>query len=286
MSSFAIGLILLSAIFHASWNFVAKRAKGGVSFLWLFGLIEATLYLPIAAYLFHTQQIELDLIGLVFIAGSGFLHLLYFVLLSRGYQVGDLSLVYPLARAIGPLISTFAAILLFSERPTPLAFVGGLLVCGGVFWLTGDPRKLRSHDALPGIIFAGLTGLAIAAYTLWDAYAVSDLAIAPLVFQWGLGLSRLVMLTPFALRDWPSVKVAWRDDKWKAAFVAIFSSLAYVLILAALAVSPISYVAPMRVISTLIGVALGASLLKEGDVLRRSVAAVFMVIGVFALSVG
>ncbi|MCA9886106.1 MAG: EamA family transporter, partial [Anaerolineae bacterium] len=98
--------------------------------------------------------------------------------------------------------------------------------------------------------------------------------------------SRVILLTPIALRDWPSVQRTWDHDKWKAASVAVLSSLAYVLILIALSFNPVSYVAPMRVISTLIGVALGASLLKEGDMARRLVAAAVMVIGVFALSLG
>lgn len=286
MSQFAIGLVLLSAVLHALWNFIAKRAIGGTSFVWLFSVIEAALYLPVLFYFLFIAQVDIGLPVVIFMAGSGLLHLLYFVLLSKGYQVGDLSLVYPLARAIGPLISTFAAILLFQERPTLLAFIGGLLVCGGVFWLTGDPRKLRKHDALPGVMFASFTGLSIAAYTLWDSYAVSQMAIAPLMFQSGYGISRVILLTPIALRDWPSVQRTWDHDKWKAASVAVLSSLAYVLILIALSFNPVSYVAPMRVISTLIGVALGASLLKEGDMARRLVAAAVMVIGVFALSLG
>ncbi|QPC82486.1 EamA family transporter [Phototrophicus methaneseepsis] len=286
MTAPAIAFVLLSAVFHALWNFIAKRAQGGVSFLWLFGVMEAILYFPFVWYTVSADHHDIDGAALVFIIGSGILHMLYFLLLSKGYQVGDLSIVYPLARAIGPLISTIAAILIFGERPSVLAMVGALLICGGVFGLTGDPRRLRERNALPGVTFAALTGLAIAGYTLWDAYAVGELQIAPLIFQWGLGLSRMVMLTPFALKDWGSVQSAWHQDKWKAAFVAVFSSLSYILILVALSVSPVSYVAPMRVISTLIGVALGTGLLKEGDVSRRLSAAAVMVVGVIALSLG
>ena len=59
--------------------------------------------------------------GIVFMAGSGALHAGYFVLLQRGYRVGDLSLVYPLARGSGPLLATVAAVAFLGERPTPLA---------------------------------------------------------------------------------------------------------------------------------------------------------------------
>lgn len=286
MPLFAIGLVLLSAVFHALWNFVSKQAIGGPIFVWIFGVLEVIFYFPVMLIAVMLAPPVIGAIEIIFIVGSGVLHMAYFVLLSKGYQVGELSVVYPLARAIGPLISTIFAILLFGERPTLLAFIGAMLICGGVFWLTGDPRKLRERDALPGVRFATLTGLAIAGYTLWDSYAVSQLLIAPLVFQWGLGGTRVLLLTPYALRHWNRVEEAWRIDKNKAAFVAVFSSLAYILILAAFAISPVSYVAPMRVISTLIGVAMGAGFLKEGDAARRLSAAAVMVLGVIALSFG
>jgi drug/metabolite transporter (DMT)-like permease len=286
MTPFAIALVLLSALLHALWNFAAKRARGGPAFVWLFGVFEVCLYLPFVIYLILAEAPGLNLIDLLFIMGSASLHLGYFLLLSRGYQLGDLSLVYPLARAIGPLIATIAAIALFAERPTLLAFLGGLLICGGVFWLTGDLRKLRQSDSLPGVLYAGLTGLSIAAYTLWDSYAVSRLLIAPLIYQWGIDACRLLLLTPYNLRHWQAVRDSWREDRWKALVVGVLSSLSYLLMLAALAFSPVSYVAPLRVISTLIGVMLGTRFLGEGDVLRRLSAAGAMMLGVFALSLG
>ncbi len=286
MTSLAILLVLTSAFTHALWNFIAKRAHGGPAFVWLFGVFELFIYLPFLLLFIASEQPSLAAVDLVAIVGSGCLHLIYFLLLSRGYQVGDLSLVYPLARAVGPLISTFAAILLFAERPTPLAFSGGLLICGGVFWLTGDPRKLRDNDALPGVIYAVLTGLAIAGYTLWDSYSMSRLLIAPMVYQWGLGVVRLTLLTPYTLRHRESIRLAWRDDKWKALTVGILGFLSYLLILVAYEFSPVSYVAPMRVISTLMGVAMGSRFLGEGDTRRRLAAAGAMVLGVIALGVG
>ena len=81
----------------------------------------SVLYLPV---LVAALVIELGPAGLeafVFMAGSGVLHTVYASLLQRGYRTGDLSLVYPLARGTGPLISTIAAIAFFGERPGLLA---------------------------------------------------------------------------------------------------------------------------------------------------------------------
>lgn len=286
MSVLAISLVMLSALFHALWNFVAKKAHGGPVFVWAFGVLEVFIFLPFVVYLIVAQSTHIDFTGLLFLIGSALIHLAYFVLLIKGYQVGALSVVYPLARAIGPFIATIIAILVFGERPTLLAFIGAVLICGGVFGLTGDPRKLRDSKALPGIIYAFYTGLAIAAYTLWDSVAVSQLLIAPLIFQWGSGAIRVLFLTPYALRHWDSAIQIWHDDKWKAGFVAIFSTLSYLLILLVLVTSPVSYVAPMRVVSTLIGVGLGVAILKEEEGMKRLGAALVMVLGVFALSIG
>jgi drug/metabolite transporter (DMT)-like permease len=286
MSLFAIGLVLLSAVFHALWNFFAKRAKSGPVLVWLFGVMEMLIYLPFVIYFIIVERPSISFVGLIFIIGSGALHLAYFLFLTKGYQVGDLSIVYPLSRAMGPLVATIAAILLFGERPTTLALFGAFLICGGVLWLTGNPRKLLDMKALSDITFASLTGFAIAAYTLWDAYAVSQLLIAPLLFQWGIGACRVLLLTPYTLQHWDKVEIAWERDKGKAALIAIFSPFSYILILAALAISPVSYVAPMRVTSTLIGVGLAAVFLKESDMARRSKAAIVMIAGVIALSLG
>jgi uncharacterized membrane protein len=286
MTVLAIVLVLSSALFHALWNYVAKKAEGGAPFVWLFGTMELVLYFPVLLYFLFIEHPNLSLTGIVFIIGSGILHLMYFLLLSKAYQVGDLSIVYPLARGIGPLLAVGGAILLFGERPSAMVLSGGVMICGGVFWLTGDPRRLREREAVAGAAYAGLTGLAIAAYTLWDAYAVADLGLGPLIFQWGLSTTRSVLLTPYAVTHREMVKAAWKKDQRKIIFVAIFSSLSYILILVALAFSPVSSVAPMRVISTLVGVLMGSQLLGEGDTRRRLSAAGIMLVGVVALSVG
>ena len=96
-------------------------------------------------------------IALGFIAGSAALHLAYFLLLQQGYRIGDLSLVYPLARGTGPMLATAAAILLFGERPTPLALTGAVLIVGGVFVLTGGAGGWGGKPRRKAVGFALLT---------------------------------------------------------------------------------------------------------------------------------
>jgi drug/metabolite transporter (DMT)-like permease len=283
----ALSLVFVSAVLHATWNLFAKRAGGGAAFVWLFNALSAVIYAPFALGAILIQRPHIGMVEIAFMAGSTVLHTVYFLTLQRGYRVGDLSLVYPVARGTGPALSTTAAILIFGERPTPLAMCGALLVAVSVFALTGggrhssDPARRRA-----AILYGLLTGMLIASYTLWDKHAVSVLLIPPLLFDWTNTIGRTVLITPHALRHWGAIRTEWRDHRREALIVAIFSPLAYILVLTALVFTPVSYVAPAREISILIGTMMGARLLSEGDGRRRMIAAGGMVLGVIALALG
>jgi len=146
--------------------------------------------------------------------------------------------------------------------------------------------KLRQAGARKPMVYALVTGTFIAAYTLWDKQAVSRFAVAPLLLDWGANLGRSLLLTPFALRHWSSARKEWRTHRFEAVGVALLVPLSYILVLTALQFTPVSYVAPAREISILVGTVMGTRLLAEGDVGRRLIAAGAMVLGVVALAVG
>ncbi len=291
MSLFAIVLIVAAAFIHASWNYLAKRAGGSAPFVWLFAALSALFYAPITFYVVLTQNISLDSTQLIFIAGSGVLHMFYFVVLQRGYRVGDLSLVYPLARGTGPALSTTAAILFLGERPSLVALGGAGLVIVGVFLLTWsatysrDPRAARKNRAI-AVAYGLVTGTIIAGYTLWDKQAVSAQMISPIVLDYFSSLARMILLMPIALGQWSEVQREWREHRREVIGVAMLTPLAYILVLTAMITTPVSYVAPARELSILIGAAMGTQLLAEGDARRRLTAAGAIVAGVIALAVG
>ena len=287
MTLFALGLVLFAAVFHATWNLLAKRVgDGGAVFVWLFGLCSIAIYAPLAAIVVLVVAPHLGPVQYVFMFGSGVLHLGYFVLLQRGYTVGDLSLVYPLARGTGPLLATAAAIVLLGERPGVVALLGIGLIATGVFLLSAEPGSARKAGWETGVMYGLLTGAFIAAYTIWDKHAVSALLIPPLLQSWVTTLVTTGLLTPLALRRRGEVPAMWRSHKTEALGVAVLSPLSYILVLTALVFTPVSYVAPAREISILIGAAMGARLLAEGDVRRRLAAAGVMVLGILALALG
>jgi drug/metabolite transporter (DMT)-like permease len=285
MTAFALALILASAVAHATWNLFAKRARGGAPFLWLAFTLSIPLYAPIAIAVLVITGAQIGAIGLLWMFVNAALNVAYGIFLLRGYRAGDLSVVYPLARGTGPVLALVGAFLLVGERPTALAIAGALAIVAGVFALTGDPRKLR-RGAGVAVAYALLTGVTIAAYTLWDKRAVSVLLIPPIVYEWGANVFRAIILTPQALPRWAEVRAEWAANRTAALAVASLSPLAYMLVLTALAISPVSYVAPAREIGILFGVLMGARSLAEADIGRRSIAAVLMVGGVIALALG
>ena len=77
----------------------------------------------------------------------------------------------------------------------------------------------------------------------------------------------------------------WRVHRLDATAVAGLSSLSYILVLTALAVTPVSYIAPVREVSIVIGAFIGARRLKEAESSRRILAAAAIAIGILIMAV-
>jgi drug/metabolite transporter (DMT)-like permease len=290
VSTVALVLVLLAALAHAGWNVLAKTASGGATFVWLFSTAAAAIWLPVLAVSLVVAPGSVGLEALGFMAGSGALHALYFVLLQRGYREGDLSLVYPLARGTGPLLSTLAALVIFSERPSATALAGGAIIVAAVLSLAGAGAGAGSGGAAgrrrQAVTFALLTGVTIASYTLWDKQAVGPLGIQPILYYWGTNVAETALLTPFVAHRREEVRRTWRAYRLQVLGVAVLSPLAYILVLFALAHAPVSYVAPAREVSILVGAVAGTTVLAEGHRRRRLLAAGAIFVGIVALALG
>jgi drug/metabolite transporter (DMT)-like permease len=284
----ALALVLGAAVLHATWNFLAKRTAGaGVPFVWLVDVGSAVLWTPVAALALLLGSPRFGWTGVALAAGSAALHMGYFLFLQLGYRRGDLSTVYPLARGVGPLLATVGGVVLLGERPGPLGLVGAVLVAGGVLTLARSGARSAAATGVSSGVGAGVaTGVFIAAYTLWDAHAVADVDISPLLYGWATAIGETAILSPVAARSWPAVVDAWRSFRREVLAVAVLAPLAYLLVLIALTQAPVSAVAPTRELSIVIGVVLGGRLLREADATVRVLAAAAVVAGVVALAVG
>lgn len=289
MNAQALALVLAGASLHAVWNLVAKRASGGLPIVWLYGLVSLAVFLPIMFGAVGWAAVSLGAAAWLAIVVSAVLHVVYALVLQRGYRVADLSIVYPMARGTGPLFAVLGAVLLLGNRPGASAWVGIVAILAGIFLMAGggllrrlgagaDPALLR------GLGWGAATGLFIAAYTLVDGWAVQVLGLVPLVY-YALGLGvRSVVLAPWALRDRGGLAAEWRRNRGRIVVVGLLSPLAYLLVLSALQLAPLAYVAPAREVSMMIGLALGALWLRERITPTRVAGCVLMLGGVVLLA--
>jgi drug/metabolite transporter (DMT)-like permease len=285
MTPLALLLVVVAAVLHAVWNLITKKVNGKLPFFWLVSLGATLIFGPIT-YL-EIVRTHLCWSGLILALSlaSAVLHLLYFVVLQLGYRKADLSVVYPVARGAGPLFSVLGAILIFGERPGWMALVGVGLVVAGVLIMTGL-RFQRGTAIARGLEFGTLTGLFIAAYTLWDKWAVVDLHVSALFITFASMLLPFLLLIPVVLKNPGELKREIQTHWIHALVVAIFQPLSYLLVLIALKTTPITYVAPARELSIVFGVFFGAGLLKERDMVKRMLAALVILVGIVLLALG
>ena len=280
----ALLLILFAAWCHATWNlFLKKSHGGGIAFFWLVAWFEIIIYAPLAITQVWQAGWRPDALSLAMMLGSALIHVAYFVFLDRGYRSGDLSVVYPLARASGPLLTIIAAVFFIGERPAPIALAGALLIGAGAMMLSGNPLSMLRRGG-QGIGFALATGAMIALYTVWDRQAVAALLIPPIIYYWGSIVLRLAVTTPVCLSSMDRIRTIWRIDRRAVLAVAALSPLSYGLALYAMTMAPLSYVAPARETSILVAAPYGTHFLKEVDVARRLVAAFMMVLGLAGIA--
>jgi drug/metabolite transporter (DMT)-like permease len=283
MNTTALALVLGAALFHASWNYLSKKSNGGAAFVWLVAVSASVIYLPLAIIVYIFTDSPFGWHELSFCLVSASIHLVYMLLLQAGYQRGDLSLVYPLARATGPLIATIAAILILGETPSTLGLIGGLIIITGIFFLTGGASENHSSKVRTSLAFGLGTGVAIGCYTIWDSYVVSVILIPPLLLDYFTSLGRAILMAPYILRNPRLVMTEWQQNRYNIVGVAVLMPLAYLMILYALIFTPVSYIAPAREISVLFGVIMGSTLLKEGFLRKRLLWSVVVLGGMFVL---
>lgn len=289
----ALLLVLIGALIHALWNIAAKKAGGDARFTFFSSVIMFIFWSPLCIWLGWDVIPNWGWIEWTAVAVSGFVHWVYFICLLTGYRKSDLTVVYPVARGSGPLLSSGVAVIVFGEQLSAYGVLGIAGVVIGVFLIAGGPALLSTaHDPhkrgriKTGVFWGALTGALIACYTILDAWAVKVLMISPILFDYWCNVLRMPYSSVSVLRDVPAAKRLWKLQ-WKyAAIVGIFSPISYVLVLYAAKIAPVSHVAPAREVSMLFAALIGGQLLGESDRGLRILGACCIAAGVMALALG
>ncbi len=289
----ALALVLIGALIHALWNIAAKKAGGDSRFAFFSSLVMFIAWSPLCIWLGWKVVPTWGWKEWTAMSISGFVHWLYFMCLLTGYRKSDLTVVYPVARGSGPLLSSGIAVVVFGEQLSSYGVLGIAGAVIGVFLVAGGPALFRSaHDPakkeriLKGVFWGALTGMLIACYTILDAWTVKVLAVSPILFDYWCNVLRMPYTVFPVLRDVQQAKRLWKLQ-WKyAAVVGIFSPVGYVLVLYAATMAPVSHVAPAREVSMLFAALIGGQLLGESDRGLRILGACAIAAGVMALALG
>lgn len=279
MTATALALVVAAAILHAGWNALAKRGRDPIAFLWLASWVAAPVLLPWGAR-------ELAVSGLPwravpFVVGTIVLHVIYFYTLGRAYATGAYSVVYPIARGLGVALVPIVAWTLLGERLSPLGIAGIVLVIAGVIVLH---RVGRRPAAVPttalgsASLWAALTGVTIASYSILDKVGVTRLHPVPYMLLMEGGC--VVAFAPFMLRRLGAARAEWAANHWTIIATGVMSAGGYTLVLFAFQLSKAGYVVASRELSIVLSALIGSVLLGEGRLSPRLAAASIVLAGV------
>jgi len=231
-------LVLLAAVFHASWNALLKASENPLSLATRAVTWGTAVSLPpVAVAWIVAGRPGLPLGGWLLALASAFLELIYFITLSTAYQRGELSVVYPIARGTAPLLAVLVGLLLFGERLHLFAGLGVLALLAGI-WAVRRPATAGSA-LLPAL----LTGVMIAAYTSLDRIGVR--LGPPWIYGWLLWLFGAIFLIGYTtIRRVPGSRLT--DEPKMSLTVGVLMTAAYFMILFALSVAPLAVIAPLR----------------------------------------
>ncbi len=242
------------------------------------------LFLPIGLYGLSESWSVFGWKACVLLAATGVLHLLYTECLVRGYRASDLSVVYPLARGTGPLLSFVGAILLLHEHASVLSAGGALLITFGILFSSGGIDALRQRLDRAGLFWGVATGFSIACYTLVDGYSIKGLLLSPFLVEYAGNIFRALWLLVKSARRKTPLAAEYREYWRYACCIAVLMPAGYMLVLFAMRLAPVSHVAPIREMSMMIGTYFGIRFLGEGHARRRIFGSALIAIGAAAVA--
>ena len=216
----AFGLIVLAGLIHASWNIAAKKADGDARFAFQSSAFMALVWAPVGLWLGWSELPRWGMREWGFVAASGVLHVVYYIVLLRGYRRSDLTVVYPLARGSGPLLSSLVAVVFLGERLTWVGLAGTmttvaalaqgmttydpvaihllrvgsdrlLQVCDGLIGMTRAQRAALGpmHEGRVDVIAGGAIVIEELAFALHDRAGIDALTVSEHDILDGIALS-------------------------------------------------------------------------------------------------
>lgn len=272
-AAFLYGLVILSAIAHATWNAMMKQAGDRTLTMVAIRAVGLAVGLGILPFVEWPEAR-----GWKWLAATSMVQFAYYALLIRSYAIGDLSVVHPLSRGVAPVLTTFAAWLLAGESLDFDQLAAVALISLGIAVLS-----FRAGASTAAIFFSLATGVAVSAYSFLGGMGVRA-AGTVLGFQACLEIVNGCGMVGFALATRPRAFARYlRDNRWVCLLAGLTSVAGFVAYLLAASVLPLGPTTALRETSVIFGALIGAVVLKEGFGRRRIAAAILVVLGIGAL---
>jgi len=281
----ALGMVLLSAGFHAGWNLLARQASDKLTFLWLqMALAAGALALPC---LFLSAP---DPRAYPFALLSGLLQTAYYLLLAQTYTCAAVSRVYPLTRGSAPLFVCLLSLAAGDKAVTAAMLPPIFLIVLGLYGinLEGWGRRrllapLRTLAKEPRTRLSLLNGLVIAAYTLTDGRTVRY--ADPLWIYFWISVIPAALLAPAMLRQ-GRIRREWKRDGLRAAAVSALTFAAYALVLLAMRRGSAACVSAVREVSIVFVTLYARFVLREKMPAVKLLSSAVIFLGILLLDLG
>lgn len=260
MESIVFALLLCGAAMHAAWNAVVKASGDpliAIALVTAGSGSAAILLLPFIGW-----QVSPE--AWIWIAGSALAHIFYRLALVRGYEIGDMSLVYPIARGSAPLLTAVLGVTVLNETVSRLAFAGILTIVAGVLGIAMARRGLAVAKNTAAVGFALLTAVLITTYTYLDGFGARVSGNASAYTMLLFIVDTPIMLVIALWRRGPVRVLSAFQRTWAISFGGgILSFLSYWIAIWAMTKVPIPLVAALRETSIAFGALIAVIFLGE-----------------------
>lgn len=282
MPASILALLLAAAMLHAGWNFLVKRAGQKLVFTWWAILAGFIAFCPVLLF-----GARLPLRVWPYALFSTLFEVAYFYTLTRAYDRGDFSLVYPIARGAAPGLLVVWSALFLGELPRRGGVAGLALLLLGLITVGGAQWVRRAHVALGfgGVAAALATATCISLYSAVDGGAVRF--ASPVTYAVALqGLIALTSAPIVVARFGRRVMVAeWRANWPRIITVGLFSLTTYMLVLIAFSRARVGYAGAVREVSIVFAALAGWWLLGERFGPLRTAGAALIFAGILIIAV-
>ncbi|MFH1179894.1 MAG: GRP family sugar transporter [Candidatus Bathyarchaeota archaeon] len=286
MDSLPLLLVMISAVSHGLWNYLAKAGRDKESFMLLLNITSLTLFLPL--FYLILPEIYFPISILPYLIISGVSETLYFLGLGKAYETGDLSLVYPVARS-SPVFVTLAAFLFLGENITTPGIIGILVIFIGVYILhlkgltrqdlSGPLKYLKSSSSR----YALLAALGTTIYSITDKLGVTT--VDPILYAFWLGffVTGMLTITIIYRRGFKLIRDELSGNLPRITIAGILMKGGYMMVLYAMSLAQVSYILALRQISVVLGALMGVIFLGEKYGRVRIIGSLIIFIGVYIL---